>query len=62
MAKDGLANFVVIPSAAGEGLRALLTDEEKMADSLDYLHMQKIKAQQPARLKLADVNAALLLA
>ena len=61
MAKDGLANFVVIPSAAGEELRARLTDEEKLAGYLDYRRMQKVKAQQPARLKLAEVKAALAL-
>jgi hypothetical protein len=27
--------------------------------SLDSLHMEKVKAQQPARLKLAEVKAAL---
>lgn len=41
--------------------RALLTDEEKLADYLDYLHMQQVKAQQPARLKLAEVKAVLAL-
>jgi hypothetical protein len=40
---------------------ALLADEEKLADYLDYLHMQKVKEQQPARLKLAEVKAALAL-
>jgi hypothetical protein len=35
----------------------LLSDEEKLANSLDYLHIQKVKAQQ--RLKLAEVKAAL---
>jgi hypothetical protein len=30
--------------------------------SLDYLHMHQVKAQQPARLKLAEVKAALALA
>ena len=50
-----------LPGAAFEELRALLADEEKLADSLDYLHMQKVKAQQLARLKLAEVKAALAL-
>jgi len=31
----------------------LLADAVKLAGYLDYLHMQKVKAQQPARLKLA---------
>jgi hypothetical protein len=33
----------------------------KLADSLDYLHIQKVKKQQPARLKLAEVKATLAL-
>jgi len=61
MAKNGLANFVVIPSAAGEELRARLTDEERLSDSLGYRRMQKVKAQQPARLTLVEVKAALAL-
>jgi len=32
-----------------------------LVDSLDDLHMQTVKAQQPARLKLAEVKAALAL-
>ena len=39
----------------------LLGDEEKLADSLDYLHIQTVKTQQPARLKLAEAKAALAL-
>ena len=61
LTEKGQAKFTVIPFAAFEELRALLTDEEKLADYLDYLHMQKVKAQQPARLKLAEVKAALAL-
>lgn len=59
LTEDGEAKFAVIPFATFEELRMLLTDEEKLADYLDYLHMQKIKEQQPARLKLAEVKAAL---
>jgi hypothetical protein len=42
-------------------LCARLADEEKLAGYLDHLHIQKVKAQQPARLKLAEVKAALAL-
>ena len=42
-------------------LGPLPADEEKLADSLDDLHMQKVKEQQPVRLKLAEVKAALAL-
>jgi hypothetical protein len=59
LTEDGEAKFAVIPFATFEELRTLLTDEEKLADYLDYLHMQKVKEQQPARLKLAEVKAAL---
>lgn len=61
LTENGQAKFAVIPFAVYEELRALLTDEEKLADYLDYLHIQKVKAQQPARLKLAEVKAALVL-
>ncbi len=50
-----------LPGAACKELRALLADAEKLADSLDDLHRQKVKAQQPARLKLAEVKATLAL-
>ncbi len=59
--KDRQAKFTVILFAACEDLHALLADAEKLADSLDDLHMQKGKAQQPPRLKLAEVKAALAL-
>lgn len=42
-------------------LSALSADEEKLAHYLGYLPMQQTKAQQPARLKLAKVKAALAL-
>lgn len=57
--ENGQAKFAVIPFAAFETVRALLTDEDKLADYLDYLHMQKVKEQSPPRLKLAEVKAAL---
>jgi len=38
-----------------------VTDEEKLADYLDYLHMQTVKVQKSARLKLAEVKAAFAL-
>jgi len=39
LTENGQAKFAVIPFAACEKLRALLTDEEKLADSFDYLHI-----------------------
>ena len=61
LTENGQAKFAVIPFAAFEEVRALLADEEKLADSLDYLHIQKVKEQQPAQLQLAEVKAALAL-
>ncbi len=57
--KMARTEFAVILFVTFEELSMLLTDEEKLADYLDYLHMQKVKEQQPARLKLAEVKAAL---
>lgn len=61
LTKNVQARFAVIPFAACEELRALLADAAKLAGCLDYLHIQKVKEQQPARLKLAEVKAALAL-
>jgi hypothetical protein len=57
--EEGKAKFAVLPFAVFEEIRALLSDEEKLVDYLDYLHMQKIKGQSPARLTLAEVKASL---
>lgn len=61
LTENGEAKFAVIPFAAFEELRALRPDEEKLTDSLDYLHIQKVKAQQPAHLKMSAVKAVLAL-
>jgi hypothetical protein len=61
LTENGQAKFAVIPFAACEELRGLLADAAKLADSLDYLHIQKVKESEPARLKLAEVKAALTL-
>jgi hypothetical protein len=61
LTENGHANFAVILFAAFKELCVLLADEEKLADCLDFRHLQKVKAQQPARLKLAEVKAALAL-
>ena len=57
--EDGQAKFAVIPFAAFVEIRELLANEEKLADYLDYLHMQKIKEQNPRRLQLAEAKAEL---
>jgi hypothetical protein len=55
------ARFAVIPYEDYVFLRQLLTDREKLADYLDYLHVQSVKSQNPPRLSLADAKAALAL-
>jgi hypothetical protein len=57
--ENGQAKFAVIPFAVFEEARALLADEVRLADYLDYLHMQKVKEQNPPRLRLAEVRAAI---
>ena len=61
LAENGQAKVAVISFAACEELRVLLADAEELADSLDDLHVQKVKAPQPACLKLAEVKVALAL-
>lgn len=55
------AKFAVIPFAEYLQLKELLADEEKLADYLDYLHMQKVKAVAQQRFSLADVKRELVL-
>jgi len=53
--------FAVIPIDDYIFLKELLNDEEKLANYLDYLHMQSVKAQSRERLSLAEVKQALAL-
>lgn len=53
--------FAVIPIDDYLFLKELLNDEEKLANYLDYLHMQRVKAQSRERLSLAEVKQALAL-
>lgn len=55
------AKFAVIPYEEFEELKDLLSNPEKLADYLDYLHMQQVKAQDTSRLSLAEVKEALSL-
>jgi hypothetical protein len=52
------AKFAVIPFAEFQEIQTLLSNPDKLADYLDYLHMQQVKAGSPARLSLAQVKAA----
>lgn len=40
-------------------LKNLLSDEGKLADYLDYLHIQKVKRQSTRRFTLAEVKREL---
>ena len=55
--ENGQAKFAVIPFAEYLSLKELLSDEEKLNDYLDYLHMQKVKARSVRRVSLAEVKA-----
>jgi hypothetical protein len=53
------AKFAVIPFEEYLFLKALLSDEEKLTDYLDYLHMQNVKGESEQRSSLADVKQEL---
>jgi hypothetical protein len=53
------AKFAVIPFEEYLFLKEMLSDEKKLADYLDYLHMQRVKKQANARFSLAEVREAL---
>lgn len=57
--ENGDAKFAVIPFDEYVALRELLSDQEKLADYLDYLHAQHVKTQGSARHTLAEVKATL---
>jgi hypothetical protein len=59
--EDEQAKFAVIPFEEYLFLRELLNDEEKLADYLDYLHIQKVKKSTQQHFSLADVKKELSL-
>lgn len=50
------ARFAVIPFEEYTLLRELLSDETKLADYLDYLHIQNVKRQAQQRFSLTEVK------
>jgi|GEM_PF-1337368 len=56
------AKFAVLPYAEFVRLRELLSSEEKLADYLDYLHMQSIKSESRERVGLDAARELLRLA
>lgn len=53
--------FAIIPIDEYRFLKELLDDEEKLADYLDYLHLQRVKVQSNKRLSLAEIKHELSL-
>ena len=53
------ARFAVIPYEEYLALRELLTDREKLADYLDYLHAQQVKADNTAWFTLQEAKQLL---
>ncbi len=57
--ENGNAKFAVIPFDEYVTLKELLSDENRLANYLDYLHAQNIKAQATTRHTLDEVKAKL---
>jgi len=53
------ARFAVIPYEEYVFLRELLSDQERLADYLDYLHVQQVKAEDSTRFSLEEVQRML---
>ncbi len=54
-----VAKFAVITYDDFLYLQDLLTNEDKLEDYLDYLHIQNVKKQSKKRVSLADVKREL---
>ena len=59
ISEGGETKFAVIPFAEFQTLQEMLSDESKLADYLDYLHMQNVKKTDRGRHSLAEVKEAL---
>ena len=56
--EHGQAKFAVIDFEEYQSIKALLSEPEKLADYLDYLHMQSVKQTSSKRYTLAEVKQA----
>jgi len=56
---DGKAKFAVIDFEEYQYIKSLLSDEEKLQDYLDYLHIQRVKQQSSKRLSFEEVKRTL---
>jgi len=57
--EQGKSKFAVIDFEEYLSLKELLSNTEKLQDYLDYLHIQKIKQQNPQWLTLDQVKQSL---
>jgi hypothetical protein len=58
---NDVAKFAVIPFTEYLTLKEMLSDEDKLADYLDYLHVQKVKKESRKRISLEQVKKELAL-
>ena len=56
--EHGQAKFAAIDFEEYLSIKALLSEPEKLADYLDYLHMQSVKQTSSKRYTLAEVKQA----
>jgi len=56
---EGKAKFAVIDFKEYQYIKSLLSDEEKLQDYLDYLHIQRVKQQSSKRLSFEEVKRTL---
>ena len=54
----GQAKFAAIDFEEYQSIKALLSEPEKLADYLDYLHMQVVKSASSKRYSLVEVKQA----
>ncbi|MCB0163819.1 MAG: prevent-host-death family protein [Anaerolineae bacterium] len=54
--EDDQPKFAVILFEEYVNLKALLSDPERLADYLDYLHVQQVKQQDSRRYSLDEVK------
>ena len=56
--EQGQAKFAVIDFEEYLSIKALLSEPERLADYLNYLHMQAVKQASSKRFTLAEVKQA----
>ena len=54
-----IPKFAIIEFEEYAKIKEILSDPEKLEDYLDFLHILKVKAQNPQRVSLEDVKRQL---